>query len=169
MEVGPPGTGCRTSLQTTGRCVGIRSQVVSGSGKGGAGLRQVRIMKTNESEPLMRRRKNGNVIETKARCRPWDKARKGAAYGPGGDRRIGGVSLIQAFMRNMGTWRFDAKGETQGDGSPRVRVPKRNAGADQLVIVMKPGNAGGAKGLDRPAKEVCQPARGGAHVRSKTV
>ena len=67
-------------------------------------------------------------------------------------------------MRNVGTWRSDAKGEAQGDGTPRVRVPKRSAGADQLVVALKPGNAGGAKGLNRPAKEVSQPARGGAHV-----
>ena len=94
-------------------------------------------MKTNVSEPLMRRRKNVNVIETKLRLWSWDKARKGPVYGPGGDRRIGGVSLIQAFMRNMGTWRSDVKGDAQGDGTPRVRLPKRDAGADQLVLAMK--------------------------------
>src|ERR1035438_9299141 len=39
-------------------------------------------------------------------------------YGLDGDRQISGASLAQAFMRNMGTWRSDAKGETQ-KGSPR--------------------------------------------------
>jgi len=32
----PSETGCRTSLQATGRCVGIRPQVVNRPGKGGA-------------------------------------------------------------------------------------------------------------------------------------
>lgn len=116
------------------------------------------------SEPLIRRRKVVNVIETKPLSRPWDKARKGPVYGPGGDRRIGGVSLVQAFMRNMGTWRPDAKGDTRGEEPTRVRVPKRDAGADQLVVAKKPGNAGGAKGLDRLVSGVGQPFWGGAHV-----
>jgi hypothetical protein len=38
----------------------------------------------------------------------------------------------------------------------------RGAGADQLVVVVKPGNVGGAKGLNRPAKLSGQPAMGGA-------
>jgi hypothetical protein len=191
MEAGPPGTDCRISPQTTGRCVGMRSQVVSSPGKGGARLRQVWIRKTNESEPLMRRRKVPNVIETRPLWRPWDEARKGPVYGPGGDRRIGGVSLIQAFMWNMGTWRPDTtirreanrtawpvgswppegrgpkarvKGDTQGEATSRVRVPKRDAGADQLVVAVKPGNSGRAKGLDRLASGVGQPERGGANA-----
>jgi hypothetical protein len=42
----------------------------------------------------------------------------------------------------------DAKGEP-GDGSPvEGRVPMRDTGADGFVVVMKPGNAGGAKGPD---------------------
>ena len=79
-------------------------------------------------------------------------------------------------MRNMGTWRPDAKGETQGEITRRVRVPKRDAGTDQLVVAMKPGNAGGAKGLDCPVSGMGQPdvrspsthaltgVRGGVHV-----
>lgn len=36
----------------------------------------------------------------------------------GGVRPKGGVSLIQAVLRNVGTWRTDAKGEGQA-GRPR--------------------------------------------------
>ncbi len=32
-----------------------------------------------------------------------------------GDRQISGASLAQAFMRNMGTWRSDAKGVTRAE------------------------------------------------------
>ena len=48
----------------------------------------------------------------------------------------------------------------------RKRVPMRDAGADQLVVVMKPGNAGGAKGLNRPAKSEGQPISGGAEDKA---
>ena len=40
----------------------------------------------------------------------------------------------------------------------------RGAGTDGLVVAMKPGNAGGAKGPDVPAEDIGQPARGGADV-----
>ena len=43
----------------------------------------------------------------------------------------------------------------------------RDAGADQLVVAMKPGNAGGAKGLNCPAKSEGQPETGGAHDEAK--
>jgi hypothetical protein len=66
-------------------------------------------------------------------------------------------------MRNVGTWRPDVKGDTLGAGTPRVRVPMRGAGADQLVVAVKPGNAGGAKGLNHPVSKVSQPDRGGTH------
>ena len=43
----------------------------------------------------------------------------------------------------------------------------RGAGADGLVVAMKPGNAGGATGPDIPAPGQGQPARGGAVARGK--
>ncbi len=43
----------------------------------------------------------------------------------------------------------------------------RCSGADGLVVAMKPGNAGGAKGPDTPASGGGQPAMGGATVRGK--
>ncbi len=38
----------------------------------------------------------------------------------------------------------------------------RGEGTDELVVAMKPGNAGGAKESDLPALETGQLARGGA-------
>lgn len=38
----------------------------------------------------------------------------------------------------------------------------RGGGADELVVAMKPGNAGGAKELADLASGIGQPARGGA-------
>jgi len=40
----------------------------------------------------------------------------------------------------------------------------RGGGTDGLVVAMKPGNAGGAKGSGDQAKGVGQPAKGGADV-----
>ncbi len=40
----------------------------------------------------------------------------------------------------------------------------RGGGTDGLVVAMKPGNAGGAKGPGDQAEDVGQPARGGAYV-----
>jgi hypothetical protein len=40
----------------------------------------------------------------------------------------------------------------------------RGGGADRPVVVMKPGNAGGAKGLDDLAEGEGQPAMGGAYA-----
>lgn len=164
MEAGPPGTGCRTSPQSTRRCVGLRIQVVSGSGKGGEVFRQVRIRKANVSEPSMRCRKGQNAIETRLRIKPWDEARKGPVYGPGGGRHRGGASRVQALVWNVGTERPDDKGEVRGEAPRRASVPRRGAGADRFVVAAKPGNTGRAKGPACPASSVRQPDRGGARA-----
>jgi hypothetical protein len=46
----------------------------------------------------------------------------------------------------------------------RSRVPRQGTGADGSVVVMKPGNAGGAKGPDDLAEDIGQPAMGGISV-----
>jgi hypothetical protein len=126
--------------------------------------RQVRAGKANASEPLMSCRKVHNCHRKQTTFAVCEEVQRGPVYWLGGGRQIDGAILVQAFMRNVGTWRSDAKGATQGAGTPRVRVPKRGAGADQLVVAMKPGNAGGAKGLSRSVSGMSQPVRGGAHV-----
>lgn len=55
------------------------------------------------------------------------------------------MSPVQARVRNVGTFRLDAKGDIQVDGPTRMRVPMRGGGADGPVVAMKPVNAGGAK------------------------
>ena len=42
------------------------------------------------------------------------------------------------------------KRDPQAAGTARGRVAMRGTGADRLVVAMKPGNAGGAKGAGRP-------------------
>ena len=55
----------------------------------------------------------------------------------GGVRCIGGVTLFQAFLRNVGTCRVDAKGEVQVGDTTRMSVPMPGTGAERLVVVMK--------------------------------
>ena len=61
------------------------------------------------------------------------------------------------------------QGRTPSGGPTRCRVPKRDTGADQLVVVKKSGNADGAKGLNRPVEIRSQPEMGGAEDGNKVV
>jgi hypothetical protein len=124
----------------------------------------VRARKANTSEPLMSCRKLLNCHRNQTTFAVCEEVQRVPVYWLDGGRQIDGAILVQASVWNVGTWRSDAKGETQRAGTLRVRVPKRSAGTDQLVVVMKPGNAGGAKGLSRPVSGMSQPVRGGAHV-----
>ena len=80
----------------------------------------------------------------------------------GGVRCVGGVTLFQALLRNVGTGRADVKGEIQVGNPTRMSVPMRHTGAERLVLAMKRGNACGAKGLRHSVLAVSQPERGGA-------
>ncbi len=73
----------------------------------------MRAGKTNASEPPMKCRKRRDVIEIGLQSLARDKAWEEPAYGPGGDRHKGGVSPAQALVRNVGTYRSDAKGKVQ--------------------------------------------------------
>ena len=79
----------------------------------------------------------------------------------GGVRCIGGVTLFQAFSRNVGTCRLDAKGEVQVGNTTRMSVPMPSTGADPPVVAMRSGNADGAKGRGHSVSVMGQPERGG--------
>jgi hypothetical protein len=85
---------------------------VSVSEKAGQ-TRQVSAGKTNVSEPLRTCRKRRDVIETGFQLLARDKARGVPADCPGGDRHEGGVSPVQALVRNAGTYRLDVKEDLQ--------------------------------------------------------
>lgn len=73
-------------------------------------------------------------------------------------RHIDGASLAWALVWNVGTCRLDTvtagfwlrEGVHQVGNTSRCGVPSRGTGADRLVVAVKPGNAGGAKGTDHP-------------------
>lgn len=81
------------------------SVVVSVAGKGGGGLCQVRIKKTNASEPLRTCRKNKRDVETGIETLSRRLMR--TCYRFAGVWHEGVVILIQAWPGNIGTCRFD--------------------------------------------------------------
>ncbi len=77
------------------------------------------------------------------------------------------MTLFQALLWNVGTGRLDVKGEVQVVSAMRARVPMRYTGAEQLVVALKPGNAGEAKGLRHSVLTLGQPAKGGTLGKDK--
>jgi len=133
--------------------------------------RQVRTEKANESEPLMKCRKRTDDIKTGEESLPRDE--------PGGylptAQAVSGMKVARArpcllcgtrepatsMLRRIGSVPGLArKGDPQVAETARGRVPMRVAGADRLVVVMKSGNAGGAKGAGCPGLLVGQPPCG---------
>lgn len=118
---------------------------MSVAGKGGETLRQVRIKKTNVSEPLRTCRKNPRDVETGIETLSREAGGGEPVYRSTGVRHEGGVILMQAWMRNVGTCRSDAKGVAQA-GSPRKR-PSTEAGHRGGVAHSRP--EGSVMELDR--------------------
>jgi hypothetical protein len=86
--------------------------VVSDPEKAGR-TRQVSAGKTNASEPLMTCRKRMDAIETGFQSLARDEVRGKPVDCPSDGRHEGGVSPVQALVRNVGTSRLDAKGDLQ--------------------------------------------------------
>jgi hypothetical protein len=127
----------------------------------------------NASEPLMTCRKRSDGIETEE-SRYLGKQ-------PGGDlltaQVVPGMEVARAWLRLWyETWEPVAsnatvglgerparpsKGEPQAAETARGRVPTRGTGADCPVVVMKPGNAGGAKRAGCSGWLGGQPPQGG--------
>src|ERR1700692_4095615 len=157
MGVGPPKSACRGRLQTTTSCEGKEPSRRL--------FRQVGLEETNASEPLMtcrnvfNRRRNRDLDfypASKGWGRPADR--------PTGVRHEGGVTSRQASVRNTGTCRPDAKGETQAvsrregpstdaghrGGGARSRVDGSVMGPDRRGAVIQLCPGGSPKGDDRP-------------------
>jgi len=118
--------------------------------------------KTNASEPLMKRRKRRDVVETRLQLLAWDEARRMPADCPSGDRREDGVRPARGSCVERGNTVPGCQGRPPS--GLNHEEPSTNAGHrdGRAVRAMKPGNAGRAKGPDFPAEGVGQPAMGGA-------
>ncbi len=115
----------------------------------------------SESEPYDETSK-ASIIDIKSEScfGVRDQSGRDVEYGPDGVRCRGGMSLVQAVLRNTGTCRSNAKGETQVAKIIRVRVPMGNTGAEQAVVAVNSGNSEGAKGLRHSATVISQPSYG---------
>lgn len=104
------------------RAAGVKSlKVVSVDGKGVRWRRQVRNEKTNGSEPLMTRRKANQPTSKPSSVVGSGQTQTIPVYGLSGVRRGGGVISFQALMGNVGTCRFDAKGEIRRGSPPKEK------------------------------------------------
>lgn len=160
MGEGPPGSGCRTRSQTAGCCWGTTALVVSESGKGrrtpvryepGRRTQVNRHQRVESvgtpSEPGPSRCSGMSLGDTCLLPRWWPAPRR---------RESGSGSSTE-----RGNLPSRCQGRTPSGGPTRGRVPMRDGGADRPVGATKPGNAGGAKGPNHPAKPRGQPEMGG--------
>jgi hypothetical protein len=97
----PVEVGCQEQASNHPKRLSLRVAVVS-VGEKSSRTRQVWIRKTNASEPLLTRREPVHDIETDGGWYRRDESGGCPEGCPGGVRRAGGVSLIQAFLRNCG-------------------------------------------------------------------
>lgn len=159
----PLGVGLQEQASNHHKLRQLRVAVVSVAGKGGARLRQVRFKETNASELLMTCRKVYKRCQNREGVvgpgQGWGKP----DYCPTGIRHEGGVTLIQALVRNVGTCRPDVKGEAQADslrksqstdaghrdGVARSRVEGSVMELDRRGDVVQPCCAGNLRGEDR--------------------
>src|SRR5271165_4984391 len=77
-------------------------------------------------------------------------------YWADGGRCIGGVTLIQASVRNCGNQSLRWQGKSTSGQNHKAKRPMRSTGTDRPVRAMKAGNAAGAKGSDQTAVFVAQ-------------
>src|SRR6516225_12135910 len=90
----------------------LRAVVVSVAERVGPDPALVRLGETSESKPSMKGRKGIVDVETEVMWSSRDKL----GPGPSDIRLEGGVTPRQAFARNVGTCRLDAKGNVQIGG-----------------------------------------------------
>lgn len=124
-------------------------------------LMQVWIRETNASEPALTRRNPGNCRRNQGRFYLLGSVRRVLGDWAGGDRRIGGVKLIRALVRNCGNQSFRWQGRSTSGNNHEASVPMRSTGTDRPVGAMKAGHAAGAKGSGQAAAFGAQLATGG--------
>lgn len=104
-----------------------------------------------------------DVTEIRLGVRAWDEVWGRPVYCSDGDRHKGGVSPDAGSCAERGNLSSRCKGQIPSGRPTRKNTLMRGTGADPLVVVMKPGNAGGAKGWGYSAERLDQPEMGGVH------
>jgi hypothetical protein len=156
------GVGVQARASNHPKLLCLRGMVVSvGVKASGTYPEQVRIRESNESEPSMTRRNPKNCRQNRGRLHSPGQACRVPDYRASGGRRLGGENLIQASVWNCGNQSFRCQGRSTSGRNHEARVPMRSTGTDRPVVVMKAGNAAGAKGSDQAAAFGVQLATGG--------
>ena len=101
--------------------------MVNEMGKGAARLRQVGFKEMSVSEPPMTYRKDQSLSKPES---PVALGQVHEVPGPGvnGNRYIGGMTLRQALVWNVGTCCLDAKGKPQAANTARANTDARRRG-----------------------------------------
>ena len=112
---------------------------------------------------MKRRKRTSDGVKTGEFTDFRDQSGRYPAYGLVGVRRIGGVTLIQALVWNMGTCRPDAKGATQVGGPHECLSTDAGHGGGAA----RSSDEGSVMGLERRGCiiQLCkdgQPAMGGS-------
>ena len=154
MEAGPPEPASNHSRRPRSRAM-----VVS------AGVKRGENPSRYESERRMQMNPRRRVVKSKCRQNrervqtPGQICRKPDYWADGG-RCIGGVTLIQASVRNCGNQSLRCQGRSTSGINREARVPMRSTGTDRPVRAWKAGNAAGAKGSVQTAVFDVQLVRG---------
>ena len=158
----PFGVGLQGQAPNHAKLLRLRAVVVSIGVKAmRTYLMQVGIRETNESEPPLTRRNPETCRRNQGRFYLLGSARRTLGYRAGGGRRIGGVKLIRALVRNCGNQSFRCQGRSTSGIHREASVPMRSTGTDRLVRATMAGNAAGAKGSGQAAAFGVQLATGG--------
>ena len=111
--------------------------------------------------PSMKRRQPEICRQNQGGVEPLGSACREPDYWTSGDRRKGGENLIQASVWNCGNQSLRCQGRSTSGRNHEARVPMRSTGTDRPVVVMKAGNAAGAKGSSQAVAFGVQLATGG--------
>lgn len=130
---------------------------------------QIRAQKTNTREPSLTCRKFAKSVSKSGSFVALRQAYRLPVYWIGGTRHRDGVSWVQAFMWNCRNLSFRCQGRNSRRDPPRVRVPMRSTGAEQLVVARQYRNGYWAKRLRHSVGIDNQPAMGGIQGVNKAV
>src|SRR5215468_4453475 len=135
-------------VQASNHCklLSSKAMVVSVAVNVGMISRRVRLREASASEPLMTSRKRIRRCQNRGVAIPPGSVREKPKACPSGIRHGGGAKLNLALVRDVRTWPAMPREKAQAVPTARPKVPMRRRGADCLVVVMKQGNARGAKG-----------------------
>ena len=105
--------------------------------KAGTRFRQARLSEASASKPPMKCRNFLDDVRTGGWHCLRDQLGGRPDVCPSGIRHVGGATLNQALVRNVRTCAPMPRERSQAARTARIGVPKRSAGAEQPVVVMK--------------------------------